>query len=107
MAIDNVDGAEVMERAAKGEAIDSGVATRQVMRAGILTYGKLTESERATMRDLILSPAGRNFTAMMPRLTALQTELANNPGPRFKAGADKALSEAFKRVTGIDPTQPK
>jgi hypothetical protein len=34
---------------------------------------------------------------------ALQTELMNDPGPRFKASSEKAMADAFKRVTAIDP----
>ena len=106
LASENVDGSEVMERAAKDEPVDSGVATRQAMRAGILTYGKLSVSEREEVRKLSTTPAGRNFLAVQPQLTALASELMNNPGPRFKASSEAALAEAFKRVTGIDPANP-
>lgn len=103
MATENVDGAEIMERATKDEAIDTGVTTRQAMRAGILTYGKLGEAARAEINAVIYSPAGKRFSAITPKLVALQTELMNDPGPRFKASSEKAMAEAFKRVTGIDP----
>ena len=103
VATEKVDGTEIMERAAKDEAIDAGVTTRQAMRAGMLTYGKLSEAERAEINAVVASPAGKRFSALMPKMVALQTELMNDPGPRFKASSEKALADAFKRVTGIDP----
>lgn len=106
MASDNVDGTEIMERAAKDQPVDAGVTTRQAMRAGILTYGKLSASEREEVRKLSVTPAGRNLYAIMPKLSALQSELMNDPGPKFKASSEAALADAFKRVTGIDPANP-
>ena len=47
------------------------------------------------------SPAGRSFRAIAPKLAALQTELANDPGPRFKARSEQAMGDAFKRITGL------
>jgi hypothetical protein len=102
IATENVDGTEIMELAAKDQAVDSAVATRQAMRAGILTYGKLSAAERAEINAIVASPPGRKFSAIMPKLVALQTELMNDPGPRFKASSEKAMADAFKRVTAID-----
>lgn len=107
MATENIDGAEIMEKAAKDEPIDSGVTTRQAMRTGLLTYSKLSAAEQAEISAMGASPAGKNFRAIMPKMVALQTELMNEPGPRFKASSEKAMGEAFKRVTGIDPYKSK
>ncbi len=103
LATDHVDAAELVERVAKEQPIDEGVTTRQAFRAGIRTLGQLNEAERAEILELNGTPAGRHFDAVMPKLSALQTELMNDPGPRFTASSEKAMNEAFKRVTGMEP----
>jgi len=99
----NIDGTEILDRAANGESIDSSTVARQTTRLGLCTYAKLSDAERQQFSKLISSPAGRNLAKILPRLTQLQLELANNPGPKFKAQTQQAMGEAFKRVTGVNP----
>jgi hypothetical protein len=102
LASKNMDGKEVVARAVEDKPVDSGVARRQAMRAGIRSFAGLTEPERAKVVAFMESPAGRHFKAFIPQMTALQVELMNGPSPRFEAAAGKAMGEAFKRVTGMD-----
>ena len=98
-----LDGKEFIDRALAGKGVDAGVARRQTLRAGMATYSALAPDEKKQVLDVALSPAGRRFEAMMPQIVALQVELANQPGPKFEAGAKAAMGVAFKRVTGTDP----
>ena len=107
IAAQNIDGTEVVERATKNEAVDEGVMQRQAFRSGIMTYAKLSEDERKMVRDMVASPAGQRLQAMAPAFHALQTELMNNPGPRFEAATEKALGEVFERVTGLEASNAK
>jgi hypothetical protein len=107
IAAQNIDGTEVVERATKNEAVDEGVMQRQAFRSGIMTYAKLSDDERKMVRDMVASPAGQRLQAMAPAFHALQTELMNNPGPRFEAATEKALGEVFERVTGLEASSAK
>lgn len=98
-----LDGKEIIDRSLTGKDVDAGVVRRQTLRAGMATYSALTPDEQKQVLDVALSPAGRRFEAMMPQIVALQVELANQPGPKFEAGARAAMGVAFKRVTGTDP----
>lgn len=100
MSGENADGDEVIERALAKKPIDIGVTQRQVMRAGLRTFVGLTEAERSEIAATFDTPAGRNFRKLMPALQKLQTEIAVDPGPKFKAGTEKAMAAAFERVTG-------
>jgi hypothetical protein len=102
MAAQNIDASEVVDRAAKREKIDPGVMERQAFRTGIMAYAKLSEGERAQLLAMANSPAGQHLKSVMPGIRAIQTELMNNPGPRFRAASKTALAAAFKRVTGLD-----
>ena len=106
LASENVDGAEIIERAVKEQPVDAGVTTRQAIRAGIRTYAKLSLSEREEIRKFSATQAGRNLSSVMPKISELQSELMNSPGPKFKSSSEAALADAFKRVTGIDPANP-
>jgi hypothetical protein len=107
MAAENIDASEIIERATKNEKIDEGVAQRQTIRSGITAIAQLSDDERAEFFQLAQSPAGQHLKAMLPQLRSIQTELMNNPGPAFRASAAKAMAGAFKRVTGLDPSQAK
>jgi hypothetical protein len=101
--VSNIDVSEVIDRALQGKDIDAGVATRQVMKAGVATYAGLSTSEKATVLALASSPAGIRFRGVIPKLTALQVELTNHPGPKFEAGSNAAMGAAIKRFTGVNP----
>ena len=102
MAARNVDGTEILERAAKQEKVDSGVMERQAFRSGIMTFANLTDEERARILAMAQSTTGKHLQATLPELHALGSDMTNHPGPRFAAGSKKALAEAFKRVTGLE-----
>ncbi len=102
LASQNVDATEVVELAAQAKPVDQQVAARQAVRTGLMTYAKLDEAERSKFLEFMASPAGRKLKAIAPMLAALQIELMNTPGPRFKAASEKAMAEAFKKTTGID-----
>jgi hypothetical protein len=107
IAAENIDASEIIERATKNEKIDEDVAQRQTIRSGITAIAQLSDDERAEFFKLVQSPAGQHLKAMLPQLRSIQTELMNNPGPEFQASATKAIAAAFKRVTGLDPSQAK
>ena len=68
-----------------------------------MAFAQLSDGERAKVLQMAQSPAGQHLRAMLPELREIQTELMNNPGPRFQASSKKALAAAFQRVTGLDP----
>ena len=98
----NLDGSEVVDRAFKMEAIDEGVAKRQMLRSAFATVGQLSDEERDQIIALARSPEGTRLRPVLPAFRAIQIELMNNPGPRFAAGSDAAMRAAFKRVTGVE-----
>lgn len=106
-AAKNVDGDEVAESGIAGRDVDTGVTTRQILKAGVATFVGLSDEERRQVLAVAQSPAGRSYVRMMPEIVALQTELTNNPGPRFTAQSEKAMSDVFRRVTGVAPAPGK
>jgi hypothetical protein len=103
----NVDASEVVASALRGENVTAAEANRQVIRAGIASYGSLSASDRQAIIQMIRSPAGQRFVAVRPKLLELQLQVMNEPGPRFKAAAQEALAAAFARVTGTKPPEAK
>lgn len=99
-ATQNVDGSEVGERGMKGEDIDSGVANRQAIRSGIAAARALSTEERNQVLAFAASPAGQHFHTLRPKIVALQVELMNRPGEKFKEATKKALAEVMDRVVG-------
>lgn len=95
--VSNVDGSEVAEAALQGKDMSQEAIDRQVIRAGVASYLEASPEDREQLRAVLLSPAGRRLSAMRPEILALQQELMNSPGPRFKAAAEKAMQAAFER----------
>lgn len=94
-----VDGTEIMDLAARGEEISAAASNRMAIRAGVAAYGSLSDAERNAVIAMVLSPAGRRFQMVQPKLVAVGLEVSNSPGPVFTAAAQKSMNEAFERVT--------
>lgn len=100
-ASSHVDGSEVAQAGLEGRAFDPDMAKRQMMAAGWGALADLGADDRAKVMEQAFSPAGQHLVALIPQLTALQAELANEPGPEFKRRSEAAMADAFRRVTGI------
>lgn len=100
-AVSHVDGAEVAKAGLEGRGIDAGITKRQVLAAGWGAIADLSPAERDVLMAQVSSPSGQHFLTLVPQLVALQTELANNPGPRFKASVQQGMAQTFQRITGL------
>lgn len=107
LAVQNADGAEIMAKALNGEDIDKATTNRQIVRAGVTALTQLSPDERRQVIALALSPVGRRFNPVRAELAALQTKLANEPGPKFKAQSEKAIADAFQRVVNVNSNAKK
>lgn len=102
-----VDGAEIAQKALEGKTVDQDTAQRQLVQAGWAVLGGLTPDERTEFIAFLNSPLGQKFTEVQPKIAAVALRMMNPPSPAFEAASEKAMSSAFKRVTGIDLPKQK